>query len=107
MAVALASLLTGRPVDPETAMTGEITLRGKVLPIGGVKEKVLAAKRAGIREIVLPEKNKKDLEEVPERVRKGLKFFFVDRIDQAIKRALRDGERESLSKSSPERVKRG
>lgn len=93
MAVALASLLLEKPVNPEMAMTGEITLRGKVLPIGGVKEKVLAAKRAGIREIILPEKNKKDLEEVPHRARKGLKFQFIDTIDQAIKHALMDGKK--------------
>jgi ATP-dependent Lon protease len=66
-------------------MTGEITLRGKVLPIGGVKEKILAARRAGIKTIILPKKNEKDLKEIPPRVIKGLKFELVENIDQAIK----------------------
>jgi len=90
MAVALTSLLTGKKVKPAVAMSGEITLSGKVLPIGGVKEKVLAAKRSGIKQIILPDKNKKDLQEIPARVRKGLRFHFVDRIDMAIKLAIQD-----------------
>ncbi|MFQ5905299.1 MAG: endopeptidase La [bacterium] len=90
MAVALTSLLTGRKVKPAVAMSGEITLSGKVLPIGGVKEKVLAAKRSGIKQVILPDKNKKDLQEIPARVRKGLKFHFVDRIDKAIELAVQD-----------------
>jgi ATP-dependent Lon protease len=69
-------------------MTGEITLRGNVLPIGGVKEKVLAAHRAGIRVVVLPEENRKDLEDVPEKVRKVLEFHFVSRIEEVLKLAL-------------------
>jgi ATP-dependent Lon protease len=84
MAVSLISLLTKRAVRPYLAMTGEITLRGKVMPVGGVKEKVIGAKRAGINEIIMPSQNRKDLEEVPEHVRKGLKFHFVDRMDQVI-----------------------
>ncbi len=92
MAVALASLLTGRKVKPAVAMTGEITLSGRVLPIGGVKEKVLAAKRSGIKHVILPDKNEKDLLEIPTRVKKGLKFHFVDKIDQAIDMAI-DGRR--------------
>jgi ATP-dependent Lon protease len=92
MAVALASLLTGKKVKPAVAMTGEITLSGRVLPIGGVKEKVLAAKRSGIKHVILPDKNEKDLLEIPARVKKGLKFYFVDRIDQAIEMAI-DGRR--------------
>lgn len=103
MAVALASLLSERPVDPEIAMTGEITLRGKVLPIGGVKEKVLAAKRAGIKGIILPDKNRKDLEDVPERARKGLRFAFIDQIDQAIEHALMDEKKRPGPKSKTKR----
>jgi ATP-dependent Lon protease len=85
---ALTSLLTDRPVRGDLAMTGEITLRGLVLPVGGIKEKVLAAKRAGIKTIVLPKKNEKDLEEINPRLKKGLKFHFVDRMDQVIDLAL-------------------
>jgi ATP-dependent Lon protease len=81
MATALISLLTDRPVKANLAMTGEITLRGKVMPVGGIKEKVIAAKRAGIREIIMPEQNRKDLEEVPDHVRKNLKFHFVSNIE--------------------------
>ena len=69
-------------------MTGEITLRGKVMPIGGVKEKVLAAKRAGIKTVILPERNKNDLQDVPEELRKEMTFIFVDTIDQVIDAAL-------------------
>ncbi|MFA6133792.1 MAG: endopeptidase La [Phycisphaerae bacterium] len=84
MFTALTSLLMGRPLRPDLAMTGEITLRGLVLPIGGVKEKVLAAKRAGITTIVLPSRNRKDLVDVPADARKGLKFRFVDHVDQVL-----------------------
>ena len=88
MVVALASLLTGRRVRSDAAMTGEITLRGKVLPVGGIKEKVLAAHRAGIRTVLLPKLNEKDLEELPETVRKEMAFVLVDNIGDAIKAAL-------------------
>lgn len=88
MATAIVSLLTGRPARPDVAMTGEITLRGKVMPIGGVKEKVLAAKRAGINTVILPEKNRNDLDDVPEELRKTMKFVFVETIDQVIEEAL-------------------
>jgi ATP-dependent Lon protease len=86
---ALTSLLTGRPVRSDVAMTGEITLRGLVLPVGGIKEKVLAARRAGIRTVILPEKNRKDLEEVPAQARKGMTFRFVTRMEDVIALALR------------------
>ncbi|MHC4196323.1 MAG: endopeptidase La [Planctomycetota bacterium] len=84
LAVSLISLLTERSVLPDVAMTGEITLRGKVLPVGGIKEKVLAAKRAGIHTIVLPKRNDKDMVEVPEHVKANIDFHFVDKIDDAL-----------------------
>jgi ATP-dependent Lon protease len=86
---AITSLLTGRPVRSDVAMTGEITLRGLVLPVGGIKEKVLAAKRAGITTVILPKKNEKDLEEVPERIKKDLTFHFVQKMDEVIRIALK------------------
>ena len=85
---ALTSLLTDRPIRGSLAMTGEITLRGLVLPVGGIKEKVLAAKRAGIRTVILPKKNEKDLEEIAPHLKKGLKFHFVERMDEVINLAL-------------------
>jgi len=89
MLVALTSLLTNRPIRNDVAMTGEITLRGLVLPVGGIKEKVLAAARAGIRAIILPQKNEKDLEEIPERIRNQMEFIFIQRMDEAIDMALK------------------
>jgi len=80
ISASLLSLLKEKPLDPNTAMTGEITLTGRVLPIGGVKEKVLAANRAGIKNVILPVENKKDLEEIPQKVKKGLNFKFVKSI---------------------------
>ena len=80
----LVSLLTGLPVSPELAMTGEVTLRGKILPVGGVKEKVIAAKSAGIKNVILPTRNEKDLEDVSESVRQALSFRFVDDVDQVL-----------------------
>jgi ATP-dependent Lon protease len=88
MATALASLLTGRPVRPNLAMTGEITLRGKVMPIGGVKEKVLAARRAGVTTVILPQRNEKDLEDVPPNVRTEMQFRFIETIDEVLDIAL-------------------
>jgi ATP-dependent Lon protease len=88
MAVALASLASGRPVSSETAMTGEVTLTGQVLPIGGVKEKSLAAQRAGIKRVILPDRNEGDVLEIPEHERAGLEFVYVDRIEAALDVAL-------------------
>ena len=88
IATSLASLLTGRPVRSHLAMTGEITLRGKVMPIGGVKEKVLAARRAGVTTVILPKRNEKDLEDVPPNVRAELQFHFVETIDEVLDLAL-------------------
>ena len=88
MATALASLLTNRPVNSHIAMTGEITLRGKVMPIGGVKEKILAARRAGVKTVILPKRNEKDLEDVPPNVREEMEFRFVDSIDEVLDLAL-------------------
>jgi ATP-dependent Lon protease len=88
MFTALASLMLNKPVHSNVAMTGEITLRGLVLPIGGLKEKTLAAKRAGIREVIVPKRNEKDMSDIPEEVRKTLKFRFVENIDQVMKLAL-------------------
>ena len=84
----LVSAFTGIPVIRDVGMTGEITLRGRVLPIGGLKEKLLAAKRAGLKKVVLPEKNRKDLDEVPKSILKGLKLEFVENIDDVIKHTL-------------------
>ena len=86
----LTSLLSGRPVRNDLAMTGEVTLRGRVMPVGGVKEKVLGAMRAGITTIILPRRNEKDLEDVPSAVKEKLSFCLVDRIDQVLELALMD-----------------
>src|SRR6516162_9610263 len=90
MFTALVSLLTGIKVRHDVAMTGEITLRGRVLPIGGLKEKVLAAHRAGIKRIVVPERNKADLDEVPAEVKNDLEFLFVSKMDQVLEAALEE-----------------
>jgi len=88
IAVSLISLMKEVPVKPDIAMTGEITLQGKVLPIGGVKEKVLGAKRAGINTVIVPEDNKKDVKELTPSIRKGMKFIYTDRIDKILKYVL-------------------
>jgi ATP-dependent Lon protease len=88
MVTSLTSLLTGRPTGPTIAMTGEITLRGKVLPVGGIKEKILAAKRAGIERVVLPESNRRDVEEVDAALLEGLDLDYVGQIDEALRRTL-------------------
>ena len=88
MTTAIVSLLSGRPVRPEVGMTGEITLQGKVLPIGGVKQKVLAAHRAGLTEVVLPARNEADLEDVPEAVRDAMTFHLASEIGEVLSHAL-------------------
>ncbi|MFA4911240.1 MAG: endopeptidase La, partial [Desulfobacteria bacterium] len=98
MATAIASILTERPVRSDIAMTGEITLSGTVLPIGGVKEKVLAAKRAGIKTVILPQRNKNDIGEIDKQLRKGMKFVFVENIDRVLKLALTDKSKKKTKK---------
>ncbi len=97
MAVALVSLISGRPVSPDVGMTGEITLRGQVLPVGGIKEKVLAAHRSGLKTVILPKRNAADLDELSEEVRRDLRFVLIDTIDEALEAALepvkKDGHR--------------
>ena len=88
MLTALVSLFTGRKVKAKLAMTGEITLRGNVLAVGGIKEKILAAKRAGVKEIILCEQNKKDVDEINERYLKGLSFHYVNKMNDVIDIAL-------------------
>jgi ATP-dependent Lon protease len=88
MAVALVSVYSKTPVRNDTAMTGEITLTGLVLPIGGVKEKVLAARRAGIKRVILPKANQKDLRDLPEAVRAEMEFIFVERIEEVLEAAV-------------------
>jgi ATP-dependent Lon protease len=97
----LVSLLTGVPVMPDLAMTGEVTLRGKVLPVGGVKEKVIAAKSAGIKRVLLPTKNEKDLVDVSQPVRDAMRFQFVDDIEQLLDLAFGDAIRDAAAAAAP------
>ncbi len=90
IATALASAFIKKPVNRFVGMTGEITLRGSVLEIGGLKEKLVAAHRSGLKEIILPKNNKKDLEEVPKYVREGLKFHFVEKVDEVLPLAIKN-----------------
>ncbi len=101
IATALASVLTGRPVNKNIAMTGEVTLRGRVLPIGGLKEKTLAAKRMGIKKVVIPMRNKKDLEDIPKYIKKDMEFVFADHMDRVLKTALKSDEK--AAKKPPRR----
>jgi ATP-dependent Lon protease len=88
MATALASLLTGRKVRDDVGMTGEITLRGQVLPVGGIKEKVLAAHRAGLKTVILPKQNEKDLSDIPDEVRDNIRFVLAEQVDDVFQAAL-------------------
>ena len=92
MATALLSALTHTPVRADLAMTGEVTLRGRVLPIGGLKEKTLAAKNAGIRTVLVPGKNRPDVEEIPAEIKNGLEILFVETMDDVISHAFVKGE---------------
>jgi ATP-dependent Lon protease len=100
MATAIASLVRGAPVASDVAMTGEITLTGQVLPIGGVREKVLAAERAGLKRVILPRENEHDLDELPEETRKALRFVLVDTIEDVLEAAFADGH-SRLRRSRP------
>lgn len=106
IATALVSLISGRPVRSDTGMTGEITLRGQVLPVGGIKEKVLAAHRSGLKVVILPEFNKADLEDVPEEVRQQIQFVFADTVDDVLTAAL-ENPAESLIPKSPGETQTG
>ena len=88
MTTALASIYSGKPARSDTAMTGEVTLTGLVLPIGGVKEKVLAARRAGLKRVILPRGNQKDLRDLPDEVRKEMDFIFADRVEDVLSEML-------------------
>jgi ATP-dependent Lon protease len=99
MATAIASALTGAPVNKGVAMTGEVTLRGRVLPIGGLKEKTLAAKRMGINTVIIPKRNKKDLEDIPKYIKKDMEFVFAETMDDVLKVALKHSKREKDKKT--------
>ena len=99
MTTAIVSLLTGRPVRSTVGMTGEVTLQGLVLPIGGVKQKVLAAHRMGLTEVILPKRNEKDIDDVPQSVREAMTFHLASRVEDVLKHAL---EPASTNKSKTE-----
>ena len=101
MATALVSCLTQRPVKRDIAMTGEITLRGRILPIGGLKEKVLAAKRAHIQTIILPKRNKKDLDDIPKHLLKELQFILADTMSDVLNNALCAKPRQKVKAGAP------
>ena len=101
LTLAIASALSGRPVRRDLAMTGEVTLRGKVLEIGGVKEKVLAAYRSGLREVIMPKANEKDLRDIPDEVKTHMTFRFVERMDEVLRIALLPAVPEELADALP------
>jgi ATP-dependent Lon protease len=103
MATALASLLLNKPVRSNLGMTGEITLRGQVLPVGGIKEKVLAAHRVGLKTVILPQRNEPDLDDVPEDVKEEMTFILADQVDQVFGAALTEGREETGTTQSEER----
>jgi ATP-dependent Lon protease len=101
IATALISALTKRPISRQVAMTGEITLRGRVLPVGGLKEKILAAHRAGIKTFVLPKRNEKDLDDVPPAVRRELQFVFAGDMTDVLRAALNEARPEPIEARHP------
>jgi len=103
IATAIVSLASGRKVKPNLGMTGEITLRGQVLPIGGVKEKVLAAHRSGLHTVILPRSNEQDLDEVPDEIKKTMKFIFVETVDEVINAALEPPRKKTAAKTPSKR----
>ncbi|HEX5807157.1 MAG TPA: endopeptidase La [Anaerolineales bacterium] len=105
IATSLVSLVSGRKVKPHVGMTGEITLRGQVLPIGGVKEKVLAAHRNGLKTVILPKRNQQDLDDVPEEVKKSMKFIFVETVDEVLESALEAKAKSAGSKPDTKKKK--
>jgi ATP-dependent Lon protease len=107
MATAILSLLTGKAVHRKIAMTGEITLRGEVLPVGGIKEKVLAARRAKIDTVILPSLNKRDLEDVNETIRKEMQFILVDDVKSVFKAALLESKKPGKVVRGPRRLRKG
>ena len=100
MFMALVSLMTERAIPGDTAMTGEISLRGLVLPVGGVKEKVIAAAQAGIKRVILPARNKRDFDDIPDEVRKQLEFVWIDRVDEAVSAAFRTEQSHSSTQAA-------
>lgn len=103
MATAIASALTGKPVNKNIAMTGEVTLRGRILPIGGLKEKTLAAKRMGIKKVIIPKRNKKDLEDIPKYIKKDMDFVLAETMDDVLKVALKSNK--ILEKKHTKKIK--
>ncbi|MEN6299139.1 MAG: endopeptidase La [Anaerolineaceae bacterium] len=99
MVTALVSLISGRPVRADVGMTGEITLRGQVLPVGGIKEKILAAHRSGLKTVILPARNKEDLEDLPEEVRKSMNFVFAERVEDVLEAALEPPKKARTTKT--------
>jgi ATP-dependent Lon protease len=105
MLSALTSLLTDTRIRKDLAMTGEITLRGQVLPVGGIKEKVLAAHRAGIKTVILPALNRKDLEDIPKKVEKDIRFHFAEKMQDVLKRALENKKPRGAKKKTIKKTK--
>jgi ATP-dependent Lon protease len=105
IATAIVSLVSGRKVKPHLGMTGEITLRGQVLPIGGVKEKVLAAHRNGLRTIILPKRNEQDIDDVPDEIKQSMKFIYVETVDDVLASALETVRKTRVKKTTTPKKK--
>jgi ATP-dependent Lon protease len=106
IATSLVSLISGRKVKPKVGMTGEITLRGQVLPIGGVKEKVIAAHRNGLRTVILPKRNENDLDDIPDEVKTSMKFIFVETVDEVLDSALEQNHKSAGAKKAKRATKK-